>query len=43
MSDIIIVVEDEAPSIVVSTVEQVPDVEIPPNSNVVILTLLGNN
>lgn len=42
MSDIIIVVEEEAPSIVVSTVEQVPNVEIPSNSNVASLAGLSD-
>ena len=42
MSDIIIVVEEEAPSIVVSTTEQVPNVEIPSNSNTTSLSNLND-
>jgi len=42
MSDIIIVVEEEAPSIVVSTTEQVPNVEIPSNSNTTSLSNLSD-
>ena len=42
MSDIIIVVEEEAPSIVVSTTEQVPNVEIPANSNTTSLSNLSD-
>lgn len=42
MSDIIIVIEEEAPSIVVSTTEQVPNVEIPANSNTTSLSNLSD-
>jgi len=42
MSDIIIVIEEEAPSIVVSTTEQVPNVEIPSNSNTTSLSNLSD-
>lgn len=42
MSDIIIVVEENAPSIVVSTTEQVPNVEIPSNSNTTSLSNLSD-
>lgn len=42
MSDIIIVVEENAPSIVVSTTEQVPNVEIPANSNTTSLSNLSD-
>ena len=42
MSDIIIVIEEDAPSIVVSTTEQVPNVEIPSNSNTTSLSNLSD-
>lgn len=42
MSDIIIVVEESSPSIVVSTIEQVPNVEIPSNSNTTSLSNLND-
>jgi len=42
MSDIIIVVEEEAPSIVVTTTEQVPNIEVPSNSNTASLSGLSD-
>ena len=33
MTDVIIVIEEEAPSVVITTTEQTPNIEIPSNSN----------
>lgn len=42
MTDIIIVVEDEAPSVVITTTEQVPIIEVPSNSNTASLSGLND-
>ena len=42
MTDIIIVVEDEAPGVVITTTEQVPIIEVPSNSNTASLSDLND-
>lgn len=34
MTDVIIIVEEESPSVVITTTEQTPNIEIPSNSNI---------
>jgi len=38
MTDVIIVIEEEAPSVVITTTEQNPNIEIPSNSNITSLS-----
>ena len=40
MTDVIIVIEEEAPSVVITTTEQNPNIEIPSNSNITSLSYL---